>query len=285
MIGLRLADLELWLDPRDSGVRLALTECHARFAVTGDPGEALTLRVRNRPPYDTEGWRLLFRDGESWQLWRDRADRSVFVPSQHSPPPRQITVDAAFDWGEVLGEFDTNGTKGQAIYPLQDIDMVILANWLAETGDLILHASGVDDEGNGYAFTGPSGAGKSTLVGEMVSHAPVTVLGEDSVILRYQQGQFLIYGTPWHTNPEHCSPGGVPLRKLFFLDRANHHGVEACGPRAGVERLLQNALIPYYNRSGVERILDSLTRMAGEVPFYTIGFEIGADIMERIRDA
>jgi hypothetical protein len=185
----------------------------------------------------------------------------------------------------VLGEFGVNGSKGQPIYPLQGIDMVIFANWLAETGDFILHACGIDDEGDGYAFAGPSGAGKSTLIGELASYALVTVLGEDSVILRYQEGRFMLHGTPWHTDPARCSPGGVPLRKLFFLDRTNPHGVEVCGPRSGIEHLLQNALIPYYNRAGVERILDSLARLAEDVPFYMIGFETGAGIMKSIREA
>jgi hypothetical protein len=111
------------------------------------------------------------------------------------------------------------------------------------------------------------------------------VLGEDQVIVRCREGQFLVYGTPWHTNPARCSPGGVPLKKLFFLNRAAGHGVEPCGRRAGIERLLQDAFIPYYNRAGTERILDTLLRLAEQVPFYTLDFRIGADVMSLIRAA
>jgi hypothetical protein len=200
----------------------------------------------------------------------------------------------------VLGEFGASLTAGRGVYPLQDIDMVLFANWLAEMGDLIVHAAGIDDEGAGYAFVGPAGAGKSTLAGELVAQSrgaakaearnvakggAVVVLGEDQVILRWQEGRFLVYGTPWHLDPARCSPGGVPLRKLFFLDRANGHGVEPCGPRAGIERLLPEALIPYYNRAGLERILDTLPRLAEQVPFYTLGFQMGADVLSLVREA
>ena len=41
--------------------------------------------------------------------------------------------------------------------------MMIYANWLAASGDVIVHAAGVAADGQGYAFVGPSGAGKSTL--------------------------------------------------------------------------------------------------------------------------
>ena len=285
LVGLRVADLELCLDARSSGVSLALPVCHAPFATAGAPGGSLRLQVRDGPLPSTKGWRSLFHDAETWQLWLDGAGHHIFVASRHSPPRRQIAVEPAFTAGEVVGEFGANGAKGHAVYPLQDIDMMLFANWLAGFGDLILHAAGVDYEGEGYAFVGPSGAGKSTLADELVALPSARVLGEDQVVVRCQEGRFAVYGTPWHTNPARCSPGGVPLKKLFFLDRALAHGVEPCGRRAGIERLLQEAFIPYYSRAGVERILDGLPRLAEQVPFYTLGFQVGTDVMSLIREA
>jgi hypothetical protein len=98
------------------------------------------------------------------------------------------------------------------------------------------------------------------------------------VIVRGHENGFTVYGTPWHTDPRRCAPGGIPLKKVFFLDRSAAHGIESCGRRVGVERLLQNGLIPYYNRAGLERILDTLPRLADQVPFCTLGFQIGADV-------
>jgi hypothetical protein len=285
LIGLRVADLALWLDARESGVPLALPGCHAAFLAEGTPREGLRLRVVDGPLHSTEGWQPLFRDGPSWQLWCDDAGRRVFAPSRHSPPPRQVAVDATFRRGELVGEFGVHPGPAAPTYPLQNIDMVLYANWLAETGDLILHAAGIDDQGAGLVFAGPSGIGKSTLTGELMPDPSVTVLGEDQVILRHHAGRSLVYGTPWHTDPARCSPGGVPLRKLFFLERGKGHSVEPCGPRAGIERLIQNALIPYYNRPGVERILDSLVDLAEHVQFYILRFQIGADSLKLIREA
>ena len=285
VVGFRLAGLEVWLDARGSGVPLALPACHAPFLASGAPHDGLQLRVSDGQLQSTKGWQRLFHDGDSWELWRDGSGRRVFVPSSHSPPRRQVSVDAAFRSGEVVGEFCTGQLPAPSVYPLRDIDMAVYANWLAESGDLILHAAGIDEEGVGYAFLGPSGAGKSTLAGELASLPSITVLGEDQVILRHESGEFTVYGTPWHTNPARCSPGGVPLRKLFFLDRANGHGIEPRAPRSAFELLMQNALIPYYNRAGVERILDTLPRLVEQVPCFTIGFQVGADVMALIRGA
>jgi hypothetical protein len=285
VIGLRVAGLDLWLDARGSGVPLAAPVGHAQFLAAGAPGAGLTLRVRDGPLRSTEGWRPVLHPAETWQLWRDGAGRHVFVASRLSPPPRQIAIDEAFSTGEVAGEFGASVAGRQGLYPLRDMDMPLFVNWLAGFGDLIVHASGIDDAGEGYCFVGPSGAGKSTLATALSSHSSVTVLGEDQVILRYLDGRFLVFGTPWHTNPARCSPGGVPLKKLFFLDRTAGHGVEPCGRMAGIEHLLQDAFVPYYNHTGVARILDTLSRLAEQVPFYTLSFRLGADDMKPIREA
>jgi hypothetical protein len=284
-IGLRLANLELWLDGRGNGAHLAVPACHAKFMVAPPTGDGLTLRVRDGPLHSTKDWRSLFHDAETWQLWLDNDGRWVFVAPRHSPPPRQVAIDASFRTGEVISEFGASLPAGQSVYPLQDIDMAIVVNWLAQSGGLIVHAAGIDDDGMGYAFVGPSGAGKSTLAALLATSPSVTVLGEDQVIVKGEAGGFKVYGTPWHTDPARCSPGGVPLTKLFFLDRTAGHGIWPCGPRAGIERLLQDAFVPYYNRAGVDRILDTLPRLAEQVPFYTLGFDIGADVMALIREA
>jgi len=284
-IGIRVANLTMWLDGTGTGIPLAAPACYRSFLAADGVGGGLTLRVRHGPPSGTDGWQSVFYDDKTWQLWRDSAERHVFVAPRGSLPRRQVAVDAAFHEGEVVGEFGPNLATEQAIYPLQDVDILLYTNWLALSGDLIIHASGIDDDGGGYAFVGPSGAGKSTLIDAVASDPAVTVLGEDQVIVRCQEGRFLVYGTPWHSDPSRCSPGGVPLKKLFFIDRAAGHRAEPCGPRAGIERLLQDAFIPYYNHAGVERILDNLPRLAEQVPFYTLGFRLGADVIRLIRDA
>jgi hypothetical protein len=222
-------------------------------------------------------------------LWRDEQGRYVLVTPRSSPPRRQVVVDAGFRVGKVIGEFARDGCRWQAGYPLQGLDIVLFANWLAGFGDLILHACGVELAGAGYAFVGPAGVGKSTLAASFLSAAtgaadgattdldPAVVLGEDQVILRYRQGRFWIYGTPWHLNPAMCSPRGVPLEKLFFLDRTGAPGITPVEPLEGTTRLLQTAFVPYYRTDALPAILSRLDLLAGQVPFYTLSYQLGKD--------
>lgn len=284
-IGLRVADLALWLDGRASGVPLMAPPSYLRFLDAGPPGDRLILQVVDSSPPPTDGWRSLYDDAETWQLWRDAEGRHVFVSPRHAPPARQVTVDTAFRSGHVVGAFSASLGRAQAVYPLDSIDIVLFANWLAETGGLIVHAAGIDDGGAGYAFVGPSGSGKSTLIGQAAPDPLVSALGEDQVILRQRGDRFVVYGTPWHTIPERCAPGGVPLQKLFFLERGAPYGAEPLPRRVAIERLMQDSFIPLYNRGGVDRILDSLACLAEQVPFYRLSYRIGSDVLGLVREA
>jgi hypothetical protein len=231
-------------------------------------------------------------------LWQDERGRYVFVPGKRSLPRRQITVEAEFGAGEVLGEFGCHARLDVPSYPLQHIDAMIYANWLAGTGDLFLHAAGVEVGGRGICFAGHPGAGKSTLVNSLISDprraalaaatsdvadsAPVVVLGEDNVVLRYLEGRFWIYGTPWHLDPARCDPRGVPLDKLYFLDRTLDPGVAPVGPLEGVARLMQTAFVPYYRPAAVSGILARLELLSERVPFYTLSYRLGSDVLATI---
>jgi len=236
--------------------------------------DCLVLRVRSAPPPIGPGGKSLLYRTENRELWLDEAGRYVFCAPRQAPP-RQAIIEPDFSSGEIVGEF---ADDGEGLYPLQGLDNVILSNWLASYGDVILHASGVVLDGKGYAFVGPAGVGKSTLAAHLAQRHGALVLGEDQVVLRHLGGRFWIYGTPWHLNPAMCSPQGIPLESLFFLERTGSARVAPCASVDGVARLLQTAFVPYYNRAGVARILDRAALLAEQVPLGTLSYCLGDDV-------
>jgi len=277
---LRVAELGLLIDARGTGLGLTVPRGHAAFVVAqGEVSDAvrasgdLALRVLDGTPRVPAGARTAFVC-DAWQLHRDASDRYVFdLPRE--VPPRLVTVTPDFTRGGVI--MDLAAVGAAAVYLLQSADVLLYANWLGNSGDVILHASGVVKGGRGYCFCGVSGAGKSTLAAELATMPGVTVLGEDTVILRRIGGVFHIYGTPWHERPQFCSPLGAPLAKVFFLDRAMAPGARLISPADGVTRLLQTAYVPYYRRDAVTAILDRLAELAERVPFFELHHVLGAD--------
>ncbi len=111
------------------------------------------------------------------------------------------------------------------------IDLVLYANWLAETGDLILHAVRRPcSTGQATASPGrPEPA--SRRLPRPLPRPPGQLCWERTASSCARlEGRFWIFGTPWHEDPARCSPLGAPLKELFFLDRADGHGLWPCAP-------------------------------------------------------
>jgi hypothetical protein len=194
----------------------------------------------------------------------------------------------SFELDDVCIRVDINFEKGQVIknpapddqrvnYLLASLDLPLYVNWLGKYGDLILHASGVVVNGVGYCFLGASGAGKSTLAAYLAQKHGLTVLGEDHIILRCLEGNFWVFGSPWHEDPTLCAPLGVPLEKLVFIDLEAKPGIQTINRLEGVTRVLQTAFVPYYRADLTNRILERLTKLVGDVPCFTLNYTLGSD--------
>lgn len=282
-----IANLELVLDTRGTGKFLKIPPCNQKFLITPDgvSGEEessesnIILKVKRDISFDTGSLINLLCHNEIWELWKDIQGNFVFTLVGHAAK-RWIIIQPDFLAGEIIEENISSHAVGY--FPLQYIEIVIYANWLANFGDVILHASGVAIDGKGYCFIGSSGAGKSTLATDLAGKAGVTILGEDQVILRYHSNQFWIFGTPWHESIDYCSPAGVPISKVFFLDRNSSQVLSHLGKFDGVVRLLQTAFIPYYRKDRLEAIIGNLDLFASQIPFYTLAYRRGSDLIKTI---
>jgi len=284
---LSIALLKFVIDARDSELRLTVPPIFNKFLVEtnfsqgseSDGSKALRLQIVHETQDLDQVWGHPLCRTPIWELWLDENDDFVFVSPRQSPPKR-VTVGKTFQKG--LIRFDFSSLQGRGIYPLQSIDIRIAVNWLANYGDLILHASGVAVGSQGYCFIGTSGAGKSTLIKNLADQGELTILGEDQIILRYLNGQFWIFGTPWHEHEDRCSPIGVPLRKVFFLDRHQTPGIKKCSASEGVTKILQTAFIPYYLPDKLPRIMDQLSLLSVKIPFYRLSYQLGTKVLPMI---
>lgn len=219
---------------------------------------------------------------EIWELWNNSKGEFTFIGPRNKPPVT-FEINQEFSEGIVYGDFSGKGQPDT--YAFEGIDIVIFANWLTKFSDVILHAAGIAVDGKGYAFVGPSGVGKSTLTEPLAKKPGVSVLGEDQVVLRYLDEQFWIFGTPWHERPELCSPLGVPLEKIFLLNRDNGQKLSSVNPIEGVVRTMQTAFIPYYRQDRLPSILERLSLLSAQVPFYNLAYQLGSDVLPIILSA
>ena len=219
----------------------------------------------------------------TWELYSPSPDQFTFFFKEYNRDMLTLSVDKKFREGKLqAGDWQS---PGKPITLMEIIDVRLFLNWLANYGDLVLHASGFVYEGKGYCFLGESGRGKSTLVRDIAETPGVTILGEDQVILRYLDGQFRIFGTPWHTNPRFCSPLEAPLAKMFFLDRGKPGTIFEMEPMEVSSRILQTAFVPWYRRECLPLILERVGLLAASTRCLGLSYRLGQDGLETLLDA
>lgn len=275
--------MDLWLATGNKSLSMFIPPTHTKFLKPGPPRGGLFLTVENKPLRKNEGWQSLGYPTETRQIWKDGQGEFVFVVSEVSPPKRQIFVNPGFTNGRVIGEFQHD--QGVISYPIDNIEIILFINWLAGMGDLLLHAVGVEFNGHGYAFAGVSQVGKSTLASALQKIPGVTILGDDNLACRYLEGRSWIYGTPWHQNPSVCSPGGVPLEKIFFLDRSIAPGLYPLSPNEGINLILQTAFVPYYRPEALPEILDHMDKLSEQISYFKLSYQLGTDVWKLITES
>lgn len=101
----------------------------------------------------------------------------------------------------------------------------IFARKLLEHDGSYLHASAVVLEGKAYLFSAPSGTGKSTHTEKWCRLFGATYLNDDKPALRWVNGTWIAYGTPWSGKNDLSSPEGVPLGGIAFVRRGEENSI------------------------------------------------------------
>ena len=239
---------------------------------TGNSAE-IKLRVHYGSIPEIKEKRKIF-DSNTWSLYSSLGKYILRNDSMESGllPETIIILEPDIKSGNI---YIRNNTQNRDIfpdplgYPLNQILMIILLSSLRK--GILLHASSIDDGKRGHLFLGNSTHGKSTIA-KLWSENGATVLNDDRIIVREKNGQFWMYGTPWHGDFREVSPKGMPIRKVFFLK----HGKEnSAVPKKGAEAvsmLLTRAFPPLWDQKGMDYTLSLLDRMASKLPCYELHF-------------
>lgn len=102
---------------------------------------------------------------------------------------------------------------------------------------VLIHASVVEKEGQGFVFLGKSGTGKSTHSQLWIKNKDnVSLLNDDNPAVRIlSDGRVKVYGTPWSGKTVCYKNRGVPLRGIVRLEQAQSNRFRKC---LGSEALL-----------------------------------------------
>ena len=139
---------------------------------------------------------------------------------------------------------------------------------------LFLHAAGIVKDDNGFIFTGPSGSGKTTV--SMLSLNSSKVINDECIQLRQIKGVYRMSSAYIKSGIYSHEKIEKKLKYMFFLTKANQHGLQRVRGAEAAMRLLDTLVYPAnFSSSLIESMSEKLrlvSDLANKVPCYEMHF-------------
>lgn len=164
-------------------------------------------------------------------------------------------------------------------------------------GSYLLHASVVELNGRGYAFSAERGVGKSTHTALWESafqdpsdkrYQAVVINGDKPLLRPAADGRFWAYGTPWCGKEGKQVNRKCPLTAICFLERGGQNRIVPSQLPDTAARLLAATILPPH-REGQERMASLVGATVREVPAFTLtctpdreAFEVAYEFLLRV---
>jgi len=266
-------DLRLALDPEMSVFECASGRCDVELFAEW----AEELRPPTRRP--------AFESGGLWSAFEEDGGTAFYFHTSYlgEAPYKRAWFDSQYTKGKVQllrRYFD----EELPVYPLEyPLDELLMIHRLARGEGAEIHACGViTPDGIGRLFVGHSGAGKSTTSRLWMRRPGVTVLSDDRIIVRLQDGNPVMYGTPWHGDAGLAEQASAPVNQIFLLAHSEQNEIVPLEPGRAAAELFTRTFVPYHSASGVTHTLQFLERLTAQVPVAVYRFKPDASAIEEI---
>jgi hypothetical protein len=111
----------------------------------------------------------------------------------------------------------------------------------------------------------------------------VKLLSDDRIIIRKIDGQYFMYGTPWHGDAGVASADCAPLTAIFLLEQSPTNQVLPLPQAQAAAELFARCFVPYYRKSGLQFTLNFFHELSRSIPCSTFRFAPTEDAVEAIR--
>jgi hypothetical protein len=265
-----------------SGESSHLEDGYRAFLTDAEPDVILHVRDGKLPSLC--GWRLAFDSGGVFRLYECENRCAVELSSPVIQGAYQVALlSPDFAQGELYSA-PPPGVPQQRCSPLAyPLGEIIMAGLLGRGRGALMHACAVSDGEAGFLFAGTSGSGKSTMAGIWEPQPGAVLLSDDRVILRRHDGEFWIYGTPWHGDARAVAAVRAPLRRVFILSHGKENRAIPLTPLQAASALFVRSFPPFWDSSGVTFYLQLLGEVAQTLPCLQLEFLPDASIVDYVR--
>jgi hypothetical protein len=229
-----------------------------------------------------------FVSGGLWSAFSGPTGTKFYFssPTLGIHPYKAAWFDPMFERGHIVLRRDCF-VSDQPVFPLEyPIDELAMMHRLSRGEGVEVHALGLaDNDGSGYLFLGHSGAGKSTTARLWMAEPGVKLLSDDRIIIRKKDGQFWMYGTPWHGDAGVASPRSAPLSAVFLLEQAPTNQILPMPAAQAAAELFARCFVPHYLGEGIQFTLNYFDELTRSIPCSVFRFAPTESAVEAIRHA
>lgn len=146
------------------------------------------------------------------------------------------------------------------------------AFYLMKHGGFVLHASAVMYEGKAYLFSANSGTGKSThtKLWQKNFGPSAIVINDDKPALRFIDGVWYAYGTPW------CGKDGInvntraPIAGICFLKQAQCNSIRRLSSMESIGNVIGQTLRRFSNSDNLDILLGYVDSVVSSIPIFEL---------------
>ena len=196
----------------------------------------------------------------------DSFGRTAKQAEQYLTEPAKPDLIVSSDW-QNLKQSQPHLSKDDCEYISTGVSFY---NQLLNFDGMLLHASAVMLDDWAYLFSAPSGTGKSThttLWRKVFGEDRALILNDDKPALRFENGRFYAYGTPWSGKTDMNINRRVPLAGICMLGRGERNEIEPFTGADAVHALLEQTIRPK-NAAKTVKLLELVDKLFAQVPVW-----------------
>ena len=136
---------------------------------------------------------------------------------------------------------------------------------------MMLHASAVAYQGKAYLFSAPCRTGKSTHAQQWRAcfGREVCIINDDKPAIRFIDGVFYAYGTPFSGKTDRNRNLRVPLQAICILEQGDANVIEPVRASEAIYPLLHQTT-HMLTAENMQRLLDVLDTLVRQIPVYRL---------------
>lgn len=190
---------------------------------------------------------------------------------------------------DIPEESMTQPEKKMAHLSPEEIEFILMGsrffgeflNW----DGFVIHASAIAFRNRGVLFSADSGTGKSTHTRLWQKHfgpdkAPI--INDDKPAIRFMDGRYYVYGTPFSGNSEENRNMKVPLHAIVFLQRAENNSIERLDTPRILPLMLRQTLRPGASAERMDLFLAQLNRLLPVTPCYLLRCNMDEEVVDLV---